>query len=314
MAGQVGCYFAFEERRIDLCLYLGSFWEFHRVIEPLTNPPADQPAFHVVVPSLPGFGFSSAPPKQEWGMDDNARILNHLMTGVQGYESYMTEAVAFGALVGMYMVGHEYPACKLLDICAVPANPTFGAMLTLPFWLLPTTWRQWLYSKIYTEDERKGLSRVGQYLKNGLGYFIQQTTRPMTIGYALHDSPIGLLAWIGDKYQELVDPDILPQATNFILTTVSLYYLTSSFVTSTLPYHENTRSFSKTLRVVKPLGVSQFPYDCLNMPIGWIKSQHPKVVFYRHHARGGHFPAFEVPELLVSDIRELLVAQRSAFQ
>ncbi|KAI0811090.1 epoxide hydrolase N terminus-domain-containing protein, partial [Irpex lacteus] len=183
----------------------------------------------------------------------------------------------FGALVATYLGTNEYPSCKLLNICATPANPTICALLTLPFWLLPVTWRQWLYSKIYTEDERKGLSRVRDYLKTGLGYFIEQATQPMTIGYALHDSPIGLLAWIGEKYKELVDPEVLPAATNFILTTVSLYYLTGSFVTSTLPYHENTKTFSKTLRIVKPLGVSHFPYDCLNVPLGWIKSQHRNV-------------------------------------
>ncbi|GJE85677.1 epoxide hydrolase [Phanerochaete sordida] len=291
----------------------GSFWEFHKVIHLLTDPPADQPAFHVVVPSLPGFGFSSKPPKKGWTMEDNARVFDHLMTGVLGYSSYMAEAGDWGALVCLNLGSDRYPACKALELTGAPGSPTLGALLTTPLFLLPTSWRKWVYSKIYTEEELFDFARQGQFWKNGSAYFIQQMTRPLTIGYALNDSPIGLLAWIGDKYHDLVDPDILPEATDFILTTVSIYFLTQSYMTSALPYAENTGTFSQRKTITKPYGASRFKYDVLNWPVSWIRAQHPKMVYTRSHQRGGHFPAYEVPDLLAEDIRAVASSQKASF-
>ncbi|EKM57892.1 uncharacterized protein PHACADRAFT_139325 [Phanerochaete carnosa HHB-10118-sp] len=291
----------------------GSFWEFHRIIPLLTDPPADQPAFHVVAPSLPGFCFSSAPPRKEWTMADNARIFDHLMTGVLGYSSYMAEAGDWGALVCLNLGSDKYPACKALEFTSCPARPTFGALLTAPLFLLPTSWRKWVYSKIYSEDELFDLGRASHFMTNGSGYFIQQMTRPLTIGYAVNDSPVGILAWIGDKYHDLVDPDIFPEAADFILTTVSLYFLTQSFMTAALPYAENTKSFGERKAISKPFGNSRFPFDVNNFPASWIRAQHPKLVFTRSHQQGGHFPGYEVPDLLAEDIRAVASGQRALF-
>ena len=309
MAGRVSS-IIFHLLHDALILASGSFWEFHRVIPFLTNPPEDQPAFHVVVPSLPGFGFSSAPPKKQWTMADNARILDHLMTGVLGYSSYMASGGDWGSLIVVNLGTDRYPACKLLELTTCNGQPTFWAMLTLPFFLLPTSWRNWLYSKIYTEDELHDIARSKSMAMNGMGYFLEQATRPCTIGYAINDSPIGILAWIGEKYHDLMDPEHVPGATEFILTTVSLYFLTGSFTTSTLPYHEN--SF-KTIRMTKPFGGSRFPYDVFNFPMGWMKAHHRKMVFSRVHHRGGHFPGYEMPEELATDLRDLVSSQSGLF-
>lgn len=290
-------------------LSIGSFWEFHRTIGLLTNPPADQPAFHVVVPSLPGFGFSSPPPKQKWGMNDNARIFDRLMTGVLGYKAYMAAGGDFGGVICKSLGTDKYPACKLLNTCTPPCRPTGGAIATLPFFILPKSWRSWLYSKIYTDEERHDLGRFVGFVKTGFGYFIQQSTRPLTIGYALHDSPVGVLAWIGDKYRDLVDPEILPESTKFILTTISIYYLTNTFASSTLPYRDNP--LGKAFPMTKPHGCSLFAHDIGVMPVSWIKAQYRDLVFAHRHARGGHFPGYEVPDLLVADIQELATARRS---
>lgn len=291
----------------------GSFWEFHKIIPLLTEPPADQPAFHIVAPSLTGFGFSSAPPRKEWSMEDNARVFDYLMTGVLGYSSYMAEAGDWGALISLNLGSDKYPACKALEFTGCPASPTLGAILTTPLFLLPTSWRKWVYSKIYSEDELFDFARTGQFWKNGSAYFIQQMTRPLTIGYAINDSPIGILAWIGDKYHDLVDPEILPEATDFILTTVSLYYLTQTFMSSTLPYAENTGSFKQRKTMSKPIGYSRFPYDVNNAPASWVRAQHSKLIFARNHQRGGHFPAYEVPDVVAEDIRALASSQMSLF-
>lgn len=304
--------FSHFRRSVSLRLRAGSFWEFHRSIDLLTNPPAGEPAFHVVVPSLPGFGFSSPPPKQKWTLHDNARIFDHLMTGVLGYKSYMANGGDFGGVICKSLGTAEFPACKLLNVCTPPSRPTTGAMLTLPFFILPQSWRSWLYSKIYTEEERSDLGRFMGFIKTGLGYFIQQATRPLTIGYALHDSPVGLLAWIGEKYKNLLDPEIVAESTKFILTTVSIYYLTGTFVTSTLPYREN--SLGKSVTSTKPHGCSLFAYDIGVVPVSWIKAQYRDLVFAHRHSRGGHFPGYEVPELLVADIRELATMRLSVIQ
>ncbi|KAF7789797.1 hypothetical protein EIP86_000743 [Pleurotus ostreatoroseus] len=290
-----------------------SFWEYHPLIESLTNPSAGQPAFHVVIPSLPGFTFSSAPPHKGWSMEDNARIFDHLMTGVLNYPSYMAQGGDFGGAICLFLGSDAYPACKLLNVTALPATPPFGALLTLPLFLLPTSWRQWAYGKIYTEAELADLARVKQYIKGGSGYFLEQATQPFSIGYALNDSPVGLLAWIGAKYVELLDPKNLRRATRYILATVSLYFLTGTFVTSTLPYYENTGTLSKKLCVSKPIGNSQYPYDVTNVPASWARKQHPGLVFARRHDEGGHFPAYEVPELIANDLREMAVAHSDLF-
>ena len=281
------------------------------MIEPLTNPPADQPAFHVVVPSLPGFGFSSGPPRKGWTMEDNARVLDQLMTGVLGYPAYMAEGGDFGGFICLYLGSDRYPACKLLDVIQAPLPPPPSLWLTLPFFLLPTKWRKWLYSWVFSEEELADFARNGAFLKNGMGYYVEQTTRPFSIGYALYDSPIGLLAWIGEKYREFGDPEV--DFTHFILTTVSIYYLTRSFPTSALPYGENTDAYSKRLVITKPYGSSRFAYDILHVPNSWVKARHPKQVFYRRHQRGGHFPSFDAPALLTQDLRDMVAANRALF-
>ena len=247
-------------------------------------------------------------------MGDNARIFDHLMTGVLSYTSYMVQGGDWGSLVSIQLGTDQYPACKLLQITAVPGSPTLGALLTLPFFLLPTSWRNWLYSKIYAEEDINDFSRAKWYITNGSGYFIQQLTHPFTIGYALHDSPIGILAWVGEKYKELMDPLSLSGARDFILTTVTLYYLTNSFVTSTLPYYENSKTFGQRIRMTKPYATSRFPFDVTNVPESWIKAQHPNMVLRQVHQRGGHFPGYETPDLLAEDLWELVSRQGALFR
>lgn len=289
----------------------GSFWEFNRIIGLLVDPPANQPAFHVVVPSLPGFGFSSAPPKREWTMKDNARILDHLMTGVLGYPKYMAQGGDWGGFITCFLGGPQYPNCKMINLNNVPARPPITAFFTLPLFLLPAWLRSWVFSKIYTEHERKDLARIGDFIKNGTGYFLQQATRPLTSGYAMNDSPLAILSWIGEKYQEYVDPNILPNLTNDVLTTLSIYFLTQTLATSGLPYRDSLSITSEKLVIVKPVGVSRFPCDVILPPMSWIKSACPSMFFCRQHDRGGHFPALEAPELLAEDLREMVQSQSS---
>ena len=131
-------------------MLLGSFWEYHRMVSLLTNPPVGQPAFHVVIPSLPGFGFSSPPPRKGWTNEDNARLFDTLMTGVLGYTTYMEMGGDIGSLICTLLGTDKFPACRLLSLTEVPAQPTLGALLTLPFFLLPMQNRPFILAKWQT--------------------------------------------------------------------------------------------------------------------------------------------------------------------
>ncbi|KAL4251319.1 peptidase S33 family protein [Abortiporus biennis] len=290
----------------------GTFWDFHKILKSLTDPPSNHPAFHVVIPSLPGFGFSSPPPK-EWTMADNARVINVLMTGVLGYDSYMAQGGDLGGVITANLGTPKFPACKLINLNGVGFPPPFTALLTLPLFLFPTSFRKWIYSKIYSEEERDDFYRSIQFLKKGFAYFLQQATRPMTIGYALYDSPIGILSWIGEKFPELMDPDVSPSLTHDILTTISIYYLTRTIHTAALPYLQNFQSVQDPI-VTKPYGLSRFPHDVFMLPISWIHAKFKNLVFVRRHDHGGHFPALEVPDLLVGDLREMIVQNGILFE
>lgn len=248
-------------------------------------------------------------------MGDNARLLDALMTGVLGYPKYFAAGGDFGSLICAHLGGAQFPACKLLAISGVGVGPTLGALCTLPLFLLPARWRNWVYGCIYAEDELAALARSWSLVKNGMGYFVEQRTRPFTIGYALADSPMGLLSWIGEKYWEHMDPSISgsPHSTQFVLATVSLYFLTRSFATTAVTYHEEDASFGRKLRITKPLGALYFPFDVNNYPLSWVRARNRELVYAKKHERGGHFPGYETPELLADDLRAMATSQRRLF-
>lgn len=259
-------------------------------------------------------------------MTDNARVLNTLMTSILGYSSYMAQGGDWGSLVTTVLGTSQFPACRLINLNMSVSRPPPLAMLGLGLsLLLPTSFRLWLLSKIYSEDECHDFSRSWNFLKTGMGYYLQQLTRPFTIGYAIGDSPLGVLAWVGEKYYEHVDPDIYdqPATKEDILTTVTLYYLTGSFATSALPYKENASQLLEPPIVIsKPYGLSRFPYDIFVVPVSWIRAAHRgwpwskesgECVFVRRHEHGGHFPGLEVPEELAQDLRAMAEKNRALF-
>ena len=260
-------------------------------------------------------------------MKDNARILNTLMTLVLRYSSYMAQGGDWGSLVATFLGTLDYPACKMVHLNGQISPPPPLSMLGLGLsLLLPNSLRMWLLRKVYSEHERDDFSRSWNFLKTGMGYHLQQQTRPFTIGYAINDSPLGILVWVGEKYRELIDPEIYvrPSIKKDILTTITLYYLTSSFATSAIPYKENASQFSEPPMIIsKPYGLSRFPYDIFVMPVSWIRSANrgwpwskegSECVFVRRHERGGHFPGLEVPEELANDLRAMAEQNRALFR
>lgn len=295
----------------------GSVYEFHKVIGPLVNPPEGEQAFHLVVPSLPGYGFSSAPPWKGWTLNDTARCFDHLMSGVLEYPSYAAQGGDWGSFVTTHLGTPTYPSCKAIHLNMRAVQPPVSALLSGALaYLLPARIQSSFVSWLYSPTDLDVLQRLKYYALHQNGYFAEHATRPFTIGLAIQDSPIGLLAWIGEKFREWSDPDVFPTSAlrRDIIATVSLYFLTATFATSTLPYKENVSvAWKPPVRITKPFGFSHFRHDILVMPRTWVE-RGGNLVWRNQHERGGHFVALDYPEGLVHDVRAFFVSQKLLFE
>ncbi|GAB2955448.1 epoxide hydrolase [Micromonospora polyrhachis] len=270
----------------------GSVVEFMKVIGPLTDParyggdPAD--AFHVVAPSLPGFGFSSPLTTPGWSTDRVARAWAELM-GRLGYHRYGAQGGDTGAIVSPKLgrVDSEHViGVHVNNLGTFPSgDPTELADLT--------------------EADQARLALMTTWGRDMSGYAIVQSTRPQTISYALTDSPVGQLAWIVEKFKEWTDPSAaLPEDAvdrDLILTDVSMYWLTGTAGSAARIYYEDANSWGQAQpRSSVPTGVAVFPNDITLRPLA---ERDHNVVHWTEFSRGGHFPAMEAPDLLVDDVR-----------
>ncbi|KAJ7618573.1 Alpha/Beta hydrolase protein [Roridomyces roridus] len=280
----------------------GSFQEFLPVIEPLTQPlfnatSGKNVSFNVVVPSLPGFAFSSAPP-QNWTVDDTARILNTLVSEVLGYSTYAVHGTDWGS-------GVAYSLYSSFNETVRAAHFAF-----LPF--TPPTAQDIAGNNITLSDVQKvTLQRNAEWSTIGNGYFIEQTTKPNDIGLALYDNPVGQLAWIGGKFKLWSDPragtppSVLDNTA--ILTSVSLYYLTHSFLSSVWIYAQNPNGFHTVYAPAPtdaPLLFSQYEYNLGLWPEEYV-AEVGNLVSYKVHDFGGHFAGLDNPPALIEDIRDV---------
>lgn len=271
----------------------GSIVEFMSIIGPLTDPrahggnPAD--AFHVVIPSLPGFGFSGPTTEVGWNINRVARAWAELMRRL-GYERYGAQGGDTGAMVSPEL-GRFAPD----SVIGIHAN----GLTTFPSGD-PTE------SLDLTEIERARYDTLTQQSYETTGYAIIQSTRPQTLAYGLTDSPVGQLAWIVEKFKEWTDPTAnLPEDAvdlDHMLTNVSLYWLTGTAGSSARIYKEEAKSWGMPAqRSTVPTGVAVFPKD---ISIRGIVEREHNVVHWSEFDRGGHFAAMEAPDLLVNDIRK----------
>ncbi|KAJ7646784.1 Alpha/Beta hydrolase protein [Roridomyces roridus] len=276
----------------------GSFQEFAPIIKPLTTP-TENVSFTVVVPSLPGFVFSSPPPRANWTVDDTARIFNVLMTEVLGYKTYALHGTDWGSVVGYSMYGSFNTTVRAAHFVFLPF---FG----------PTP-EEIAADNITLSDVEKVAENKGNlFVSLGLAYRDEQTQKPNDIGLALYDNPVGQLAWIGSKMKLWSDPRAgTPPSvlnTTAILTSVSLYALTSSFLTSVWIYASNPNGFSTTYSQAPtdaPMLFSQFEYNIIFYPEEYVKQTTKNLVSYKVHDFGGHFPGLDNPPALIEDIREI---------
>jgi pimeloyl-ACP methyl ester carboxylesterase len=281
----------------------GSVIELLEIIDPLTNPTAHggsaEDAFHVVIPSLPGYGFSSEPTERGWESGRIARAWAKLMERI-GYTRYVAQGGDVGADVTDAM-GRQAPE-GLLGIHVNLLTAALGILDQLP---------------AESEQERAAADAVATFRTNGFGYFLEQSTRPQTIGYSLLDSPVGLAAWLldhdTDSYYKISRAfvDNMPVGSltrETIVDNITLYWLTGTGTSAARWYWE----FGQFLAAVGgqapppvrvPVGFTTFPGELWAAPRSWVETVYPGLAYFNHVDRGGHFAAWEEPALFASELR-----------
>lgn len=271
----------------------GSIVEFHKVIEPLTNPTkfggdaAD--AFHVVAPSLPGYGFSGKPTETGWGVEKIGQTFAALMARL-GYDRYVAQGGDWGSAITHMIGGHDAEHCAAIHMTlAMGARP---GDLSDP-----------------TPEELHALERAGYYQEWDSGYSKQQATRPQTVGYGLVDSPAGQAAWIVEKFWawtdcgegELRHPENV-LGRDELLDNIMLYWINGNAASSGRLYWE---SFSKRapVDVTVPVGFASFPAEVVPPVRSWVEPMYPGLCHWASYDKGGHFAAFEVPDVFVEELR-----------
>lgn len=264
----------------------GSVVEFQKVIGPLTDPVAyggdAGDAFHVVCPSLPGYGFSDKPSEAGWDLARIARAWTTLMAEL-GYDRYGAQGGDWGAGVTDHMGRH-------------PNDHLVGIHLNLPVAGMADP---------QTDAERAAVASMVNYLEWESGYQKEQSTRPQTLGYALVDSPVGQCAWIVEKFRAWTDCDGDPEnifTREELLDNVMLYWIPGTGASSARLYWESGREpYDEPIDV--PTGCSIFAKETLRLSRRWAEQRFSDIRYWNELDRGGHFAAFEQPELFVGEVR-----------
>jgi pimeloyl-ACP methyl ester carboxylesterase len=291
----------------------GSVMELLETVGPLTDPTAHggkaEDAFHLVLPSLPGYGFSREPTELGWESGRIARAWAELMDRL-GYASYVAQGGDVGAAVTDAM-GRQAPKGLLgIHINLLIASIGLGDQLPAE-----------------SEQERAAHDAVKTFTTDGFGYFLEQSTRPQTIGYSLLDSPLGLAAWLldhdTDSYYKIsgafVDSKPVGNLTrDNILDNITLYWLTGTGASAARWYWETGRAQAAAQAtgqappaVSVPVGFTTFPGEIFAAPRSWVERVYPHFAYFNEVDRGGHFAAWEEPELFSEEMRAAFSALRT---
>ena len=277
----------------------GSVIEFMKVIGPLTDPVAHggdaRDAFHLVCPSLPGFGYSGKPTAPGWTLDRIGRAWGTLMARL-GYERYYAQGGDWGAAVTMSIGMTETVHCAGIHT-NMPMVDLTPEMLANP-----------------TEFEQSALGGFQHYWDQESGYSKLQSTRPQTIGYALVDSPVGQAAWILEKFWSWTDCNGHPEnvlTRDELLDNVMMYWLPAAGASSARMYWENFSMLTKPKPPIHlPTGISIYPHEIFRLSQRWVETRFTKLKHYNVLDKGGHFAAFEQPKTFVDEVRTAFRAMR----
>ena len=281
----------------------GSVIELLEIVGPLTDPTAHggdaEDAFHLVLPSLPGYGFSAEPREVGWDPGRTAFAWGELMRRL-GYTRYVAQGGDLGAIVTDVM-GRIAPA-GLLGIHMNLLVTTLGAATPPPG---------------DSEEARAALEAIKTFTTSGFGYFLEQSTRPQTIGYALLDSPVALAAWMldhdTDGYYKIAGAFVDDRSTGnltkeHIVDNVTLYWLTGTGASAARDYWEDGRARARFAvepppPASAPVGFTTFPNEVWAAPRSWVEVAYPDLAYFNEVDRGGHFAAWEEPELFSTEVR-----------
>jgi pimeloyl-ACP methyl ester carboxylesterase len=280
----------------------GSVIELLETVGPLTDPTANggsaEDAFHLVLPSLPGYGLSAEPTELGWYAGRFAEAWGKLMPRL-GYTRYVAQGGDVGASVTDAM-GRQAPE----GLIGIHTNLFVPGLAGGSF---PKN----------TEEERAAVEQGATFRATGFGYFLEQATRPQTIGYALLDSPIALAAWMldhdTDSYYKITSAFVDGKPSggltrDHILDNITLYWLTGTGASAARSYWENGQATARTAGqatppVSVPVGFTQFPGEIVRTPRSWVEQAYPTLTYFNKVDKGGHFAAWEEPELFSEEIR-----------
>jgi pimeloyl-ACP methyl ester carboxylesterase len=288
----------------------GSVMELLETVGPLTDPKSHgggaEDAFDLVLPSLPGYGFAGEPTELDWGPGRTAHAWAELMRRL-GYTRYVAQGGDLGAIVTDYM-GRQPPE-GLLGIHMNLLVTTLGAPT-------PPTGD--------TEEERAALDAIKTFTTSGFGYFLEQSTRPQTVGYGLLDSPVALAAWLldhdTDSYYKISRAFVDGEPTgnlsrDHILDNITLYWLTGTGASAARWYWELGQGQAHAggqapPEVSIPVGFTTFPGEIFQAPRSWVEKSYPNLAYFNEPDRGGHFAAWEEPEVFSEELRAAFASIR----
>ena len=283
----------------------GSVIELLETVGPLTDPTAHggtpEDAFHLVLPSLPGYGFSSEPAELGWDAARTGRAWAELMHRL-GYSRYVAQGGDVGALVTDLMGRQAVKGLVGYHLNLLTAVLAIGDHLPKE-----------------SEQERVAAKAVATFKEDGFGYFLEMATRPQTIGYALLDSPVALAAWLldhdTDSYYKISHAFVDGKSTgnltrDRIVDNITLYWLTGTAASAARSYWEDARALAAALAsgqppppVSVPVGFTTFPGEIWASPRSWVEAVYPGLAYFNKVDRGGHFAAWEEPQLFSTEVR-----------
>ena len=268
----------------------GSVVEFHKVVGPLTDPAAHggdkRDAFHLVLPSLPGYGFSDKPAAPGWGVERIAGAWTTLMERL-GYRDWVAQGGDWGGVVTSALAEAKPAGCRavhlnMLTIPPQPGDETSGK-----------------------PDVLATFAAMKRFSTSESAYARQQATRPQTLGYGLADSPVGQAAWIYEKLYAWTDNGGAPEnlfSLDEMLDNIMLYWLPNAAASSARLYWESLKDATMARPTDLPIGVSIFPRDTTRAPRAWAERYFSRIIHWNELDRGGHFAAWEQPQLFVQEV------------
>jgi pimeloyl-ACP methyl ester carboxylesterase len=290
----------------------GSVIELLETVGPLTDPTAHggspDDAFHLVLPSLPGYGFSGEPTELGWDASRTARAWGKLMERL-GYTRYVAQGGDVGALVTDLMGRQAVEGLVGYHLNLLTAVLAIGDQLPKE-----------------SDEERAAAEAFATFREDGFGYFLEMATRPQTIGYALLDSPVALAAWLldhdTDSYYKIsrafVDGEPVGNLTrDTIVDNITLYWLTGTAASAARSYWEDARALAAALAsgqpppaVTVPVGFTTFPGEIWASPRSWVETAYPGLAYFNEVSKGGHFAAWEEPQLFSEELRAAFASLR----